>query len=356
MAMTVVLVASLAESVSNFRAPLVRELVARGIRVIAVAPDLDDKSRAAIRALWAEPALVPFARTGMNPFADARGIFALYRFFRQHRPQAVLAYTAKPVNYGLLAARFAGVPVRAAMITGLGYAFTEGQEPRRRVARFAAGALYRCSLPQATSLIFQNPDDVALFRSVGILRGSSPVNLVNGSGVECGHYASTALPGVPHFLMVARLLKDKGVREYAEAARQLRRAVPHAITSLAGWIDSSPDAVTQAELSAWQADGLNFLGRLSDVRPAISQASVVVRAIITTDAPGCRETVVHGVNGLLVPPRDAGALARAMTELAGNPARVAAMGRESRRIAEEKYDAKAVALDTLRKAGILTDP
>jgi glycosyltransferase involved in cell wall biosynthesis len=151
--------------------------------------------------------------------------------------------------------------------------------------------------------------------------------------------------------------------------------VPHAITSLAGWIDSSPDAVTQAELSAWQADGLNFLGRLSDVRPAISQASVVVlpsyregtprsvlegmamgRAIITTDAPGCRETVVHGVNGLLVPPRDAGALARAMTELAGNPARVAAMGRESRRIAEEKYDAKAVALDTLRKAGILTDP
>ena len=375
MAMTVVLVASLAESVSNFRAPLVRELVARGIRVIAVAPDLDDKSRAAIRALGAESALVPFARTGMNPFADARGIFALYRFFRQHRPQAVLAYTAKPVNYGLLAARFAGVPVRAAMITGLGYAFTEGQEPRRRVARFAAGALYRCSLPQATSLIFQNPDDVALFRSVGILRGSSPVNLVNGSGVECGHYASTALPGVPHFLMVARLLKDKGVREYAEAARQLRRAVPHAITSLAGWIDSSPDAVTQAELSAWQADGLNFLGRLSDVRPAISQASVVVlpsyregtprsvlegmamgRAIITTDAPGCRETVVHGVNGLLVPPRDAGALARAMTELAGDPARVAAMGRESRRIAEEKYDAKAVALDTLRKAGILPAP
>lgn len=372
---SVVIVASLAESVSNFRAPLVRRMVQHGLAVTAVAPDLDSSSRSAIAELGARAELVRFARTGMNPVKDLLGIVALYRFFRREKPRYILAYTAKPVNYGLLAARFAGVPTRSVMITGLGYAFTEGGEGRRKIARMAARFLYGLSLPRATSIIFQNPDDVALFREQGLLSAASPVHLVNGSGVDCSQYAVSALPERPHFLMIARLLKDKGVREYAEAAARLRAQVPGATTSLVGWIDESPNSITRNELDGWCAAGLNFLGRLSDVRPAIAQASVVVlpsyregtprsvlegmamgRAIITTDAPGCRETVEPGVNGLLVTPRDAAALAQAMIALARDPARVVAMGTQSRRIAKEKYDADAVALDTLRKAGILPAP
>ena len=180
------------------------------------------------------------------------------------------------------------------------------------------------------------------------------------------------MPQKPVFLLVARLLADKGIREYAEASRKLRRVMPHVRTLLVGGFDPSSNAVKQKELDGWVAGGLEFLGHLSDVRPALAQASVIVlpsyregtprsvlegmamgRAVITTDAPGCRETVKSGQNGILVPPRDTDALFDAMRALAGNHRIVKNMGRSSRQIAEEKYEGKSVARDTMRLAGLI---
>jgi glycosyltransferase involved in cell wall biosynthesis len=164
------------------------------------------------------------------------------------------------------------------------------------------------------------------------------------------------------YLFIGRLLGDKGVREFAEAARLLKRNNPQVICSLVGWIDSNPNSITQAELDGWVADGrIEFLGRLADVRPAIEACSVFVlpsyregtprtvleamamgRAIITTDAPGCRETVVHGENGFLIPVQDPKALAQAMRCFIHEPELQQSMGARSRQIAEEKYDVNKV--------------
>lgn len=368
-----VLLGAEAQSLVNFRRDLIAVLArTHEVHVVARAASPDDEQ--IIAQLGATFHTVPMARAGMNPFRDLLTVVGLYRLFRHLRPQCLLSYTPKPVLYGTFAAWLARVPVRAGMITGLGFAFVEGQELRRKIARAVVGLLYRFILPRATSLIFQNPDDLALFRTLGLLQARSPAHVVNGSGVDCNGFSPVPLPEKPSFLMIARLLKDKGTHEYARASKLVRVAVPSARTALIGWVDESPNSISPGELEAWIADGMAFGGRLKDVRPAIAEASVVVlpsyregtprsvlegmamgRAIITTDVPGCRETVQHGVNGLLVPARDAEALARAMEELAADPGRVAIMGGQSRRIALEKYEAREVALDTLRKAGILRE-
>jgi glycosyltransferase involved in cell wall biosynthesis len=369
---TTIVLGSLALSLTNFRAPLLQALGQAGHTVIGVAPDVKATDVACLKSLGALAEKVEFSRTGMNPFADVIGFFRLWSYFRRARPDAVLAYTAKPVIYGMMASRLNGVPCRAALITGLGFAFTEGAGLKRKFARSVAWLLYKLALPCATVIIFQNPDDLALFRQLGLFSARQRVEIVNGSGVNLKHFATAPLPQKPVFLMIARLLVDKGVREYAEAATTVKTLMPDVAVKLVGWLDQSPGAISATELAQWQKDGLEFLGKLDDVRPAIAAASVVVlpsyregtprsvlegmamgRAIITTDAPGCRETVVDGVNGLLVPPREAAALSQAMLTLARDPRRVHEMGQSSRRLAQEKYEAGAVALETLRKAGIL---
>jgi glycosyltransferase involved in cell wall biosynthesis len=188
--------------------------------------------------------------------------------------------------------------------------------------------------------------------------------MINGSGVDLGAFRPAALPqGDVSFLLIARLLKDKGIREYVEAARQVRAQYPRTSFHLVGRLDQgNPAGISARELHDWQTEGVvEYLGRLDDVRPAITATSVYVlpsyregtprtvleamamgRPIVTTDAPGCRETVRHGVNGYLVPVRDADALAQAMARFVEEPGLIAAMGRESRRIAEEKYDVHKV--------------
>jgi glycosyltransferase involved in cell wall biosynthesis len=289
---------------------------------------------------------------------------------RRIRPDVVLAYTIKPVIYGSLAAAVAGVPRRFALVTGLGYAFT-GE--RGGLLTGLIRRLYRIALERVHKVFFQNPDDQALFRQLGILRNGTPSVVVNGSGVDVGDYAVGPLPeGPARFLMIGRLLGDKGVREYAEAARRVRAVHPEAGFGLVGWIDENPDAIAQSELDAWVAEGcIEFEGRLADVRPAIAACSVYVlpsyregtprtvleamamgRPIITTDAPGCRETVVDGDNGFLVPVKSVDALVGAMLRFIDDPGLAPRMGARSRRVAEDKYDVHKVNEVMLREMGI----
>lgn len=357
-----------ARSLVNFRGPLIREMLGRGHRVTAASGE-PDRSAAATLAQWgAAYEAVPLGRTGLNPFADLATFLALVRLMRRVRPDVLFAHTIKPVVYGLLAARAAGVPRRVAMITGLGYAFGDGQEAKRRLARSMGALGYRSALRLAERVIFQNPDDRVLFVQRGLVSARKAVE-VAGSGVDLAHYAPAPLPDGPvTFLMVARLLADKGVREFAAAARIVRQAHPQARFVLVGPPDPNPAAIGVEELEAWQREGaISWAGALDDVRPALAACHVFVlpsyyreglprsileamatgRAIITTDAPGCRETVVAGQNGLLVPPRDAPALAEAMLRLAADRAFVAAAGQASLALARETFDVAKVNAEIL---------
>jgi glycosyltransferase involved in cell wall biosynthesis len=210
--------------------------------------------------------------------------------------------------------------------------------------------------------MFQNPDDRNLFVASGLVPSTLPVTLINGSGVDLAAYSPCPLPDEPVFLLIARLLADKGLREYQRAARRLKARYPRARFLLAGDLDPNPLSISAEELAKWRADGaIEYLGRLEDVRPAYAAALVYVlpsyregtprtvleamamgRPIVTTDAPGCRETVVDGVNGFLVPVRDDAALETALERFILDPSLADRMGRESLAIAREKYDVHKV--------------
>jgi glycosyltransferase involved in cell wall biosynthesis len=371
--MKFLMIAGLADSLLNFRAPLIAALTGRGLQVHVAAPDLPagHPTRVQLEAMGLTVHSIPLLRTGTNPIADLKTLWGLWRLMRRVQPHYVLGYTIKPVIYGSLAAWLAGVPRRFALITGLGYAFQgEGQ---RGWLQALVQWLYALALSRVVLVFFQNPDDEALFHQRGILTANTPSCVVNGSGVDVSSFTVAPLPPRPlRFLLIARLLGDKGVREYAQAAQRVRAVYPSVTFALVGWIDTNPDAVTQQELDAWVAQGsVEFLGRLSDVRPAIAACSVYVlpsyregtprtvleamamgRPIITTDAPGCRETVVDLDNGFLVPVKSVDALVQAMLEFINNPALAARMGQRSRQMAEDKYDVHKVNAVMLHEMGI----
>jgi glycosyltransferase involved in cell wall biosynthesis len=346
-------------------------MVAQGHRVIACASGPNPTVARTLAAWGVTYREVAVRRTGMNPRHDLASLRALMALMQDVRPDMLLAYTSKPVIFGGLAARLSGVPRIFAMIEGVGYAFTS-REARARLARLAASVLYRLSLRGATSVFFLNPDNRALFERLGLLHAREQAVLLDGIGVDLDEFRPAPLPDRPVFLLIARFLKDKGLTEYAEAARLVKQRYPEAVFRLVGWRDEHPMAVAEADLRSWVEEGvIECLGRLEDVRSAIAASSVYVlpsyheglprtvleamamgRAIVTTDAPGCRETVVPGVNGLLVPVGDARALATALESLIRSPGQVRAMGAASRRMAVERYDVHRVNAKILATMGL----
>jgi glycosyltransferase involved in cell wall biosynthesis len=365
----VLIIAGLAESLLNFRGPLIRAILSAGHQVYACAPECDDECKKRLFAAGVKFSPIPMSRTGLNPLEDMYTVLAIHKLCKKHGPDMVLAYTIKPIVYGLLAARMAGVSQRFALITGLGYAFTDENSGvvRKFINRLAKG-LYKIGLQGCEGVFFQNPDDCALFKSLQLLPKTTPVTIVNGSGVDTAFFSNHALPVVPSFLMIARLLADKGVREYVNAAQAVKLRYPDVKFKLLGPLDPNPSSISQSELNSWIKSGvIEYCGVASDVRPLIAAASVYVlpsyregtprtvleamaqgRPIITTDAPGCKETVMNGKNGILIPIRDSVALAEAMMFLIENPEELAAMGCVSRQIAVEKYDVHKVNAVMLR--------
>lgn len=336
-----------AEYMYKFRLPVMRRLEARGYRIIVTAASLKGFDSAVFRKAGIEFVEWPVQPAGLNPIADLSKLGMLHALMRRTRPRLLFAHTIKPVIYALLLGRLAGVPRRVVMIPGLGFAFTGGGTLKRRAAALAGRLGYRFALAQASLVILQNEDDRAALTDAGALPRKVPSAVVSGSGVDMAHFSPAPLPpGPPVFLMVARLLRDKGVVEFAEAARHVKSVLPDVRFVLVGGDDYNPAAVSSELVQQWVAEGIiEARGHVED--PAAEYASCHIfvlpsyregtprtnleamaraRAIITTDVPGCRETVEHGVNGLLVPAQDAAALAEAMLELARDPERVAAMG------------------------------
>ena len=357
----VLLLGSYGPSLINFRGRLIAAMVERGHQVFAAAPDIDSETEAKIRALGASPEPIGLGRTSLDPVATWRSGRELRALVRRVAPDVMIAYTIKPVVLGAAAARAAGVPCFAAMITGLGYPFLGGLHPKRVAIRLAAMFLYRRALANSQLVIFQNEDDRRDFRRMRLLTTGKPSIIVNGSGVDLEHFAPQPVPGELSFLMIARFMRDKGIREFGAAAARLKAEFPSVRIRLAGWLDESPDSISQTELDAIVKGGVEPLGQLSDVRQAIAESSVYVlpsyregtprtvleamaigRAIITTDAPGCRGTVLEGDNGFLVPVGDAEALYGAMRRFIEDPALAQTMGAASLRLVREKYDVEAV--------------
>lgn len=367
----VVLFGSYAPSLIHFRGHLIREMADRGHEVFAIAPAIDDALAAMLREFGATAVSVDLGRTSLDLREALRAGRRLRELMRGIRPDVLIAYTVKPIAIGVPAARAAGVPRVVTLVTGLGYAFTGGLEFKRLVSRASATWFYRRAFRKSDVAVFQNPDDREDFARLRVLPRSTRTGLINGSGVDVEHFSPSPPPPEPSFLMIARMVGDKGVREYAAATRKLKQLHPEVRVSLIGAIDTEPHAITPQELEEFRSGGVDYLGPQADVRPFIAGHSVYVlpsyregtprsvlealamgRAVITTDAPGCRQTVDHGENGLLVRPRDADALLAAMLHLVRNPTLLKPMGEASRLKAEEKYDVRKVNDALLKLAGL----
>ena len=356
---TAVLAANSAWNIVNFRRPLVDALRKAGWRVIALAPD--DGHAAAVVALGAEFQPIGIASSGTSPIADGRLFVEYLATLRRLRPQAFLGFTVKPNIYGSLAARLLGIRT-INNISGLGTAFMTGGALNRLVT-----ALYRLALRKSHRVLFQNPEDQSLFVEKGLVRPGQTA-LVPGSGIDLRHFQPPAEAPARQkpfrFLFVGRLLRDKGLIEFAEAARLLRPAWPEAQFAILGFAGSdNRSAVPIAEVERWQREGIvEYLGDSADVRPFLRDADCVVlpsyreglprslleaaamaRPMIATDVPGCRELVAHGDNGLLCEARSPASLAAAMEAMLRlGPEERQAMGRRGRQRVERQFDQQIV--------------
>ncbi len=359
----IVIVGALAESLVNFRGDFIKSLISAGHEVIAMADITDDVTREQIVALGASYRSYPIQRNNMNPSSDLMTFFALRSAFSEIKPDVILAYTIKPVIWSGLALRTLGLSARYyALITGLGLALQPGNIKQNFLTSFVTG-LYRIALARAEKVIFQNKDNRKTFVDRNIVEVRKSV-VVSGSGVNLIRFSVSPFPSDSPiiFLSIARLLSAKGLREYFKAAQLIKSKYPKALFYLIGPEDPSPDGILLSEVETWEADGaLQYLGATSDVRPFIEQSHVYVlpsyheglprtvleamamgRPIITTDAPGCRETVVDGENGFLVPIKNEKALAHVMEQFILFPELIKKMGHRSREIVEERFDVHKV--------------
>jgi len=354
------IVSHYAPSVINFRGPLIKAMCAAGMNVHVLAPDWNKQTEAATHELGACSVRFRLSRAGLNPVADLLTLWDLWRHFKAQKPDVVFTCAAKTNVWGMLAAALVGVPHRVAMVEGMGYAFTEGANgtsAKQRLVGAVLTGLYRMAFRLAHKVVVLNPDDAEDLQRLCGLDPSKTV-LLGGIGVPLPDWPMQPPHTQPMtFTMIARLLREKGVLEFLQAARLVKAQYPQVRFCLLGGLDENPGALSQADIQPWLDDGtVEWPGQVN-VKPWLAQTSVFVlpsyregvprstqeamamgRPVITTDVPGCRETVVDGFNGYMVPPRDARALAAAMRRFIENPSLLATMGTESRRLAEERFD------------------
>ncbi|MFD4837250.1 glycosyltransferase family 4 protein [Achromobacter sp. NPDC058515] len=326
---------------------------------------MDGPAVADIQALGMTHHPIPMTRSGKHPLQELGTLLALIRLFRRLRPQVVHLVTIKPVLYGGIAARLTRVPGMVAAISGLGFVFLSNSL-KMRLVRSVVARLYRIALGHPNSrVIFQNANDRDLLKSLGAVRDDQVV-IIRGAGVDLNAYGASPEPPAPPVVvtMVARLLRDKGVQEFVQAARLLReRGVPVTMQLVGGVDAGNPTSATEEDVQAWRREGcVQALGERSDVAALYSASHIAVlpsyreglpkslieaaacaRAVVTTDVPGCRDAIEPGVTGLLAPVRDAQALADAIARLAGDTALRQAMGAAGRALAEREFDIERVA-------------
>ncbi len=356
----ILVVSSHTSSLFWFRLDMMKGFVSAGYEVVALGQDPESdwadkfaEHNIRYRQLYVE-------RNGMNPFKDLKTLKMLNDIFKEEKPDKIFCYQAKTIIYTCLAARKNKIKEVYPLIAGLGSIF-RSSNLKGRLVRLIMLTEYKVALRNAKKIIFQNNDDLSTFVKEKIVNPEKCC-IINGSGVDLEKFKPMPMPDNTAFLMICRLIKDKGIIEYLEACRIIRKEYPSVRCLLVGPFDTNPSAITPEELKQYIDDGtIEYFGEQDDIRPYIEQSSVFVlpsyhegtpktvlenmaaaRAIITTDAPGCRETVTDGLNGWLVPTKNITAVAEKMKIFILDPMLAETMGAEGRHIAEEKYDVKKV--------------
>lgn len=362
----IALVSTTASSFYGFRADLILQLIQQGYIVYALTSEYTEECLERIKMLGAIPIRYKLSRGGLNPFADIQSFLQLKKILRDIQPDVVLSYFAKPVIYGSMAARAAKVPIKIGMLEGLGYTFTEqpeGQTIKTKLIRNIQVLLYKMAFPCLDKMIFLNPDDQYDLMKKHDLNVPE-VHILGGIGLNLMEYPYTKAEISPvKFLFIGRLLKEKGVFELIQAIRIVKSKYPNACFTILGAIDhQNMGALKQEQLNQLIEEKLfEYPGYVTNIKDWITDTSVFVlpsyregvprstqeamaigRPVITTDVPGCRETVVDGINGFLVPKWNPEALAEKMCYFIENPEQVSIMGLKSYQIAQEKFDAKKV--------------
>ncbi len=363
---TIVLVGTTGASFYGFRADLIHLMVEQGHTVYALTSEYTDQCLDKIKALGATPITYQLSRGGLNPFADVSSYLQLKRILKTLKPDVVFSYFAKPLIYGSMAAKSAKVPHVVGMLEGLGYTFTEqpeGQTSKTKLIRNIQVLLYRIAFPCLDKMIFLNPDDQKDLMQKYKLEVPE-THILGGIGLNLKDYPYVEAKNKPiRFLFIGRLLKEKGIFELIQAIRIVKQKYPETYFTVLGSIDhQNMGALKQVELDKLLDEQLfEYPGYVTNVNQWITDSSVFVlpsyregvprstqeamaigRPVITTDVPGCRETVVDGINGFLVPKWNVDILAEKMCYFIENPDQVNIMGLESYKIAQEKFDADKV--------------
>jgi len=366
--MIILIVGTTASSFLGFRADLIRYLVSQDHQVYALTSEYVESDLGKIEALGAIPITYTLNRGGLNPLADVVATYQLARKIKKINPDLVFSYFSKPVIFGTIAAKIAKVPMVIGMLEGLGYTFTdqpEGLSKKAQIIKRIQVFLYKIALPQLDQLIFLNPDDPKdLLEKYAI--NVKKVEVLGGIGLNLKDYPYQPLNSIHFpikFLFIGRLLKEKGIYEFVQAAKLVKKIYPDTQFTVLGAIDHhNLGALQQTELDTlissniiqypghvnnikdWIADNHVFVlpSYREGVPRSTQEAMAIGRAVITTDVPGCRETVIDGVNGFLVPKWDPEALVEKMIYFIEHPEQIRVMGAESYKIAVEKFDAEKV--------------
>lgn len=363
----ILLIGTTAECVYNFRKDLILTLVAKGYEVYAFTTDYIPSELEKISALGATPVPYVFSRGGLNPLNEFKNTIILYQKIKKINPYLVLSYFAKPAIFGTLAAKMAKVPRIFAMLEGLGYTFTEqpeGLSTKTRFIKQSQIALFKLSLPLADGVIFLNPDDpkdLLVKNNIEVKK----VHLLGGIGINLADYpfSTKQLNDNITFIFVGRLLKEKGINDYVNAAKIVKNKYPNTKFVVLGATDNSNfGSLTQKDINSLvQTNLIVYPGRVDNVNKWLEDSDVFVlpsyregipkstqeamaigRPVITTDVPGCRETVIDGVNGFLVPKWNPQALAEKIIYFIENPDKIIQMGKESYKLAQERFDSHKV--------------
>ncbi|TCB38306.1 glycosyltransferase family 1 protein [Acinetobacter sp. ANC 4910] len=365
---TIVFIGTIASSIYDFRADLIRSLLKQGHQIYAFTSQYNAEDINKIEQLGAIPVTYTLNRGGLNPLADIVATYHLLKKIKHINPDVVFSYFAKPVIFGTLAAKLAKVPRVIGMLEGLGYTFTEqpeGLSYKTKFIRYIQVFLYKMALPMLDQLIFLNPDDPKDLLETYSIKVKK-VEVLGGIGLNLQEYPYQPVDDISlpiRFLFIGRLLKEKGIHEFVQAAKLVKKQYPKTQFTILGQIDTfNIGALQQSELDDLIASKVvHYLGWVNNVKDWITNSHVFVlpsyregvprstqeamaigRAIITTDVPGCRETVIQNRNGFIIPKWDSKVLAENMIYFIENPKQIRFMGDESHKIAIDKFDVEKV--------------
>lgn len=369
--MKIMILSSHTPSLFWFRMDLMLDFQKRGYTVLAVGNEPASHWADKFKEYNIEYKQVFVKRNGLNPFVDIKTYKEIKTLIKKEKPDKTFIYQAKTIIYGCLAANANGLNENYALIAGLGSIF-RGYGIKNKIIKHIMIAEYKAACKHCRSVFFQNNDDKQIFLDAKIIPDNK-ARIINGSGVNLEKFQPTPLPEKTAFLFIGRLIKDKGICEYLEACEKIKQIYPFTRCMLVGPYDSNPSALKQEELNYYINKGIiEYFGEQDDVRPFINQCSAFVlpsyfegtpktvleamavgRPIITTDAPGCRETVIDEKNGYLIPIKNSDVIVEKMIFFINNEEQQAEMGKMSLKIAKEKFDVKTVNLKIMEIMGLL---